>query len=220
MQFMHFLPQFRAVRHLSLLLVALCVATACSDETPAEAFRQDLVDVRTGRDGSALEIITDLGERFAVTNAVATGRPDTTYRAYAMFVVSEGHAAALRNLAVVPTDVPRTIPAESLKRDPVEVQSLWRGGRYLNFQLAVPVSAGSTVSHVFGFVGGEPRLNAGGGVTLPITLHHDSRGDGAAYTRRAWLCCRLDACGLSEGDSLEVSWRAADGTLQTRRLAY
>lgn len=203
-----------------LLVLAGGVLGACSDDDdPWASYRQDLVDVRTNASGNVALLQTDNGELFSVTNDWATRRHDTLYRAFALYVPAADGTANLRQLTDVLTDVPRRFAEAALKADPVGVQAVWRGGRYLNFQLSVPVSAGQK-AHYFGFADGGRRTNGAGTSTLSLFLYHDRNGDGRDYTRKAWICCLLEGSGLEAGDSIDVAYCPEAGITTHLRVAY
>lgn len=177
------------LRGLSLSALILCFAACTEDEPALGNYRQDLTEVFTDATGEAVRLVTDNGETFTVNNGEAIGRlrPDTVYRALALYLPAAGHAE-ISSLSAVVSSLPASFDNTPVLTNPVRVKAVWRGGRYANLLVSVRTS---NQSHKFAFVDRGITQEADGHMLQTIELHHDSNGDGTYYERQIYLSCPL-----------------------------
>lgn len=168
----------------------------------------DMTDLKTDRTGTGRYLITDEGTTWRIRsrNGLDGLAPDTTYRTVSMYAPVtdlEGaeKEAVLYNTQPVISPVP--MPASTfkeIKTDPVAIQSIWRGGDYLNLILQVKVK---DRKHSYHFI--ENKLeNKDGERTLYLTLYHDRDNDVEGFNRRVYLSVPLWAYAgkLHKGDKI------------------
>lgn len=201
----------------SLLSLLLC---ACGDdETPWPAYRQELAELLTGADGKVAFMVRDTGDTLRVSPSVDWQVPDTVVRAQVLYCETDGRKAVLQALSPVVSPFPEQISEAQMRTEPVGVEALSRGGRYLNFYIYVKTSGGA---HRFAFRDCGVERQADGSRLLRLQLYHDSNADGQNYRRQVCLSCPLYgyADRLFGGrDSVEVLVSTFDGSLK-RRFPY
>ncbi|MBQ8360569.1 MAG: NigD-like N-terminal domain-containing protein [Bacteroidaceae bacterium] len=190
--------------------------TSCSNDDDNYTYPNllnEFADVATGPSARFTHLLTDKGERLPVVNAgeIATEgvTPDTVYRTmvgYVPVLTEEGTSGAqiytLQAIAA-PQPQPSSEFAE-VKADPLEMQSIWRGGNYLNLILLVKAQKGR---HTFHFIEDSVTVSASTGHrTLYLRLYHDANDDVQAYTQKVGLSLPLSGYSgtLAEGDSIEI----------------
>lgn len=133
--------------------------------------------------------------------------PDSTYRTVSIYEPKEmnaqGNATALLYscqliIAVKPVTVDK-LPDGIAKTDPLDIQSVWKSGNYLNLIL-LPMA--KEKSHIFHFMEDGITDNEDGSRTLHLTLYHNQNGDYEAFTRKSYLSIPLWAYEgrLAQGD--------------------
>ena len=149
--------------------------------------------------------------------------PDTTYRTvtmYAPLTDSEEaeKEAMLYNTQLVISPVPLSESKfKEIKTDPVAIQSIWRGGNYLNLILQVKVK---DQKHGYHFI--ENKLeNKDGEQTLYLTLYHDRNNDIEGFNRKVYLSVPLWAYAgkLHKGDKIVFNIRTYKEGM-TSRIFY
>lgn len=202
----------------TVALLALSLVSCNNDEAVTPAYRQDLADLLTDHAGRTRAIVTDAGDTLRLTaGTVRTGfTPDSIYRIQALYI-SHPPEAELVDLATVLAPLPVHFTAAAMHRDPLRLEAVWRGGRYLNVAVSVLTGGGR---HVFGFNNAGTTTDATGRRMLHLQLFHDQLADPLYYSRQVTLCCPLRTAGLREGiDSVALSVVTFGGTIE-RRFAY
>lgn len=167
------------------------------------------IDVTTDADGTLQDLITDKGETLQILNRDGLDglTPDSTYRTVSIYEPKEmnaqGNATALLYscqliIAVKPVTVDK-LPDGIAKTDPLDIQSVWKSGNYLNLIL-LPMA--KEKSHIFHFMEDGITDNEDGSRTLHLTLYHNQNGDYEAFTRKSYLSIPLWAYEgrLAQGD--------------------
>ena len=102
-------------------------------------------------------------------------------------------------LVISPVPLPES-KFKEIKTDPVAIQSIWRGGNYLNLILQVKVK---DQKHGYHFI--ENKLeNKDGEQTLYFTLYHDRNNEIEGFNRKGYLSVTLWAYAgkLHKGDKI------------------
>lgn len=181
----------RKLSPLTLLLLLLPLLLSCSEDDAAASYRFDYADMTTTPSGRADKLLLDDGNTLKIQNDYATQRPSQTFRVYA---ASEQLATGVRlvNYAEVLTDVPHKFDESKVKTDPVDVVSVWHGGRYVNFILGLKTGA-SAHRHAFSIIDDGITTDAEGIKTLHLRLYHNQNGDDMSYTRKVAFSCNIDS---------------------------
>lgn len=213
------------------LWLMLCL-TACSNDEEDYTYPSivsEFADVDTDASGRLVSLLTDGGDRLSVANASAISTegvtPDTVYRTLVQYVPlpaddgTDSRQAQLYTVQAIPAPLPLppTDFPDGVKADPLEMQSLWRGGNYLNMILLVKAQKGK---HTFCFV--EDSLTVSptdGHAMLHLRLYHDAGDDVQAYTQKSYLSVPLShyADRLSTGDSINLRIPTAKGWQEWKR---
>lgn len=203
----------RWLRAAALATGALSLAAACSDDEPMPPYCQALAELKTGADGCARRLITDDGDTAAVTNRPGGLRPDTTYRVTALYVRT-ADGVELHGATAIPAPLPRRYAPDAILTDPVRLDALWRGGRYLNMRITMQTEG---EPHVLGFIDQGLEEHADGTRTLRITLLHSQHDNALYFPREATLSCPLwpYAGSLRAGtDSVRITIHTFDGPVE------
>lgn len=203
------------MKQLSLLLYTLfCMLFlgACKeDEYVYPNVISTFIDVTTDPSGTLQNLITDKGETLQVLNQEGLNglTPDSVYRSVSIYepkgTNSQGKATALLYscqliIAVKPVTVDK-LPNGIAKTDPLNIQSVWKSGNYINLIL-LPMA--KEKSHIFHFIEDGISNNEDGSRTLHLTLYHNQNGDYEAFTRKSYLSVPLWAYEdrLAKGDKV------------------
>lgn len=214
-------------RALTVIFAALALGfaatwcTACSDdEAPARAYRQDLAELLTDASGFITRLVLDDGDTLALINAGSRGPlvPDTAYRVAALYELHPAGAELLSYSAVF-SPRPVVLTGNLPECDPLSLDALWRGGRYVNFLISFR-AGGETHSVAFGDAGITDRPD--GSRLLNLELYHSRGTDPAYYKQQVYLSCPLAGYAdlLTPGrDSVAVSVLTDEGRVE-RRLPF
>lgn len=208
------------VASLSLLTGLL----SCSDDKDDYVYPSvlsEFADVYSGNDRKLVCLQTDNGQRLEILNASKISTDgvvaDTVYRSLVRYERKKT-GAEVYAIQMIPAPTPnvQTDFPEGIKNDPIEVQSLWRGGDYLNIILLVKAQK---AKHIFRFVEDSVTVSDSGIHTLHFRLYHDAGGDVQAYTQKAYLSLPLTSYEslLSPGDTLSLSVPTTAGWQRWKR---
>ena len=174
------------------ILFAVVLLTACGEE---EYVFPDLITemscLKTNAEGFGVQIITDNG---TVWNLKEGNRPDSltadsVYRVVSRFApVADSEAVAYSFWKVIsPLPKPES-EYENIHLDPVDIQSIWQSGDYLNMVLQVMVK---DKEHELSFIDNGITSNANGTQTLHLTLFHHRKDDVEGFMQKYYLSVPL-----------------------------
>lgn len=183
-----------------LFFILLCMFSvgACKEDYSYPNVLTELAEVQTDEKGGLKELTTDRGETFTVAKytSTITFTADTLYRMLTVFEPIEANSNQLLVYTAQPVFSELPLPFEqvkdSMKTDPVDIQSIWRSGNYLNMILHVQTKE---KPHEFHFVdqgicpynqkpeGNSPQAEQKRQV-LELTFYHDRKEDYEAFTSK------------------------------------
>ena len=174
------------------ILFAVVLLTACGEE---EYVFPDLITemscLRTDSKGFGTQIITDEG---TIWHLQEGSRPDSLtadslYRVVSRFApVADSEAVAYSFWKVIsPLPKPES-EYESIHLDPVDIQSIWQSGDYLNMVLQVMVK---DKEHELSFIDNGITSNTNGTQTLHLTLFHHRKDDVEGFMQKYYLSVPL-----------------------------
>ena len=174
------------------ILFAVVLLTACGEE---EYVFPDLITemscLRTDSKGFGTQIITDEG---TIWHLQEGSRPDSLtadslYRVVSRFApVADSEAVAYSFWKVIsPLPKPES-EYESIHLDPVDIQSIWQSGDYLNMVLQVMVK---DKEHKLSFIDNGITSNTNGTQTLHLTLFHHRKDDVEGFMQKYYLSVPL-----------------------------
>ena len=174
------------------ILFAVVLLTACGEE---EYVFPDLITemscLRTDSKGFGTQIITDEG---TIWHLQEGSRPDSLtadslYRVVSRFApVADSEAVAYSFWKVIsPLPKPES-EYESIHLDPVDIQSIWQSGDYLNMVLQVMMK---DKEHELSFIDNGITSNANGTQTLHLTLFHHRKDDVEGFMQKYYLSVPL-----------------------------
>lgn len=175
-----------------LFFILLCMLSmgACKEEYTYPDVLTELAEVQTDTQGKLKQLTTDKGETFSISQFPKEYkfRPDTLYRMLTVFEQLAGQNNQLKLYSAQPIfsqiAQPESFFKEGIKTDPVDIQSIWRSGNYLNFILRVQTK---DKPHQFHFVyqGIQSAENdSPEQKVLEFTFYHDRKGDYEAFTSK------------------------------------
>lgn len=211
----------RACYGVAVLLGSLFTWVACDDDEDYTypSLLNELADVTTDASGHFVRLVTDAGSDLPVTNSTEIPTdgvtPDTLYRALVGYELDD-EGAVLYSLQAISAPVPEVLssPSVQIKDDPLEMQSIWRGGKYLNMALLVKTQGGR---HRFRVV--EERLvnHVSGNRALYLILSHDAHDDLPAYTSKVYLSVPLSAYSFTADDTVKIKIPTREGWQEWER---
>ena len=176
----------------SILLFAVALLTACGKE---EYVYPDLITemscLKTDEEGFGHQIITDNGIVWNLNkgNCPDGLTPDSLYRVVSRFTPVEKSKAIADSFWEVIAPIPKPESEyESVRMDPVDVQSIWRSGDYLNMVLQVMVK---DQEHELAFIDNGITSNYNGTQTLHLTLLHHRKDDVEGFMKKYYLSVPL-----------------------------
>ena len=210
------------------LLVATAVMTAsCSDDHSwAPPYITDFAELTTDDSGAIVGMALDNGKKFERTKFVAKCAnanglvADTVYRSICLYTVQD-NVATLHSYShtFAPEPItPDMLADDEIKTDPCVIQSIWRGGSYVN---ALMLVQGKDQPHIVGFI--DKWIADGEYKTLTIVLYHDQNNDPEAFTRTIYISCPLysyEGQLHSERDSIAFVVNQQDKGMTTFMLPY
>lgn len=201
---------------LSILIPLLTLLCSCEDEGDDYRYPSvitDFVCFSTDARGQMEYMHTDKGNRYALRltdellkhfDQTPLFRPDTVYRAISIYELTrteEGDTIADiysfgSTVSAIP---PPQRLGETLRQDPVYLQSYWLSGGYMNMVIELKALNGS---HTLSFVDTTPEGMKG----KEFTLYHDAHGDIESYRQKVYASIPLAPfhAALQQGDTLRL----------------
>lgn len=171
-------------------------------EGPYSLMRADFGVAHTDGQGHIVRAETDEGSALTLQPALATAwkaKADTVYRVLLYYQVNEETPTHVVPMSAAPVAVLRplhTLRPDTLRHDPVGVESVWRssGGRWINLGLAVMTGKTEADTRQMLGVTCDTLLSADGQpAALRYRLLHDQRGVPQYYTQRTYVSIPLGA---------------------------
>lgn len=167
----------------------------------------EFTEIQSNGNGTLTYLLTDSGDKYRVLEREGLDglTPDSIYRALCVYQVTdvqEGTVqlySAQKVLSMLPK--PESSFKEGIRTDPLDIQSIWLSGKYLNMVL-LPLAKDK--GHIFHFVENSLTQTDEGINRLELTLYHDQNGDYEAFTRKTYLSIPLWGYGdqLKTGDRI------------------
>ena len=179
------------IKHVILIpLLCLLVLASCEneDDTWSDSYQLDFLELLTDTQGRATLAVTDRGDSLEVENPVTSLKSDTLYRCVAFYVQPANGKLNLRSVYSAISPFPSAMADREEHTDAVKIQSMWRGGRYVNMTLLI---GGKEKTHYFAFKDNGTVENADGSNTAHVLLYHDANGDMEAFSHTAYLSLPL-----------------------------
>ena len=175
------------------ILFTAAMLNACGEEAYIYPnLITEMTCLKTNSEGIGTEIITDDGQ---VWHLQEGNRPDSltadsTYRVVSRFAPITDSDAKVYSLWKVISPLPKPEREyESTHTDPVNLQSIWRSGDYLNMVLQVLVK---DQEHELSFIETALRTyETNKKQTLMLTLYHDRKGDVEGFYQKFYLSVPL-----------------------------
>lgn len=199
--------KYRQIIGLLLLAAGFVSCAEKDDNYTYPSLLSEFADVSTDADGRFDYLYTDGGQKMEIVNSaeikVEGVTADTLYRTLSRYELVGDCGVKLYSLQAIPLlyPEPQTALPDSVKADALALQSLWRGGNYLNVILQVKAQNGK---HLFRVVEDSLIVSPSGGRSLFLRLYHDAGNDVQAYTQKAYFSIPLSpyASVLSVGDAI------------------
>ena len=166
---------------------------ACKEEYSYPNVLTELAEVQTDAKGRLSTLTTDNGETYTIGIQSVENKfvPDTLYRMLTVFETLGNKANQLKLYSAQPIfskyAQPESFFKNGIKTDPVDIQSIWCSGDYLNFILHVQTK---DKPHVYHFVDQgihemtQPPTSLQDGKVLELTFYHDRKDDYEAFTTK------------------------------------
>ena len=208
------------------MIAALFTASCSDDESWVPPFITDFAELSTDGNGAIAGMTFDNGVKYENAKFVVNcaGRdgltPDSVYRAICVYTRMD-NIVTLHSYtkAFAPEPIgPDVLTDGIIKTDPCIIQSIWRGGNYIN---AIMLVQGKDQPHIVGFI--DEGIVGEENKELTIRLYHDQNSDPAAFTRTIYLSCPLrqyEGQLLSGRDSIAFVVNEQDKGMTTYKLPY
>lgn len=181
----------RKARHAAVAAIAAAlpwIPVGCNgDDESLPAYCQELAEMATDADGFATTLATDGGDTLAIANRPGGLSRDSLYRVAALYT-RQGNGITLHGLTAILSPVARTYPESAVKTDPVQLDAVWRGGRYLNLRLTLQTGGDA---HRMAFIDCGIEQADNGTRTCHIELLHDQNGNPLHFPRETIVSCPL-----------------------------
>ena len=181
-----------------------------------------MVCLKTDNQGFGTHFVTDKGHIWYLSkdNRPNNLTADSTYRVISRYVpLNETDAKAYSLYQTISTLPQPESEYESIHTDPVNIQSIWRSGDYLNMVLQIMVK---DHKHELSFIENGITTNADGTQTLTLTLYHDRKGDVEGFNEKHYLSIPLwhyqDI--LNKGDQIVLQLNTYKEGMTSRNYTY
>ena len=185
----------RTLRHIVMLLFLITFGLCSCGEDNDFVYPNlitELGEMRTDKDGNIQTLSIDNGTTFDIQNKDKYSGliKDSLYRVLASYVQVEDGSNQIEiksiRLAVSSKPIKRDM-LKNVETDPVELQSIWTSGNYLNVYV---ISKVKDIPHVYRFVE-DSITSSDGHKTLHLTLLHQRNNDIEGYNRTVYLSVPL-----------------------------
>ncbi len=213
----------RLLLPLLLLSLPVLLCSSCDDDGYVyPSVLTEFVEAHISSSNVVDYIITDEEKRYTLGNTITASslQADSCYRSLCIYEITDEETSLVKAYSVkqiyASTPITEDQLADGVKTDPLSIQSMWRGGSYLNI-IALPKA--QNISHIYYFIQDSVTVESGS-TKVYLKLYHDQNGDLEAYSQKTYLSVPLKGYSLQEGDSIYFSVNTYDDGLQTWKFAY
>lgn len=214
--------------------IYLCLCTslsfaACNDEDYVYPnVVTEMIDLVTDNTGTGRYLKSDEGTTWSIQPRTGLDglTPDSVYRTVAMFapVDDTGGASSsevvLYNMQSAISPIPKAKNEfEEMHTDPVNIQSIWRSGNYLNL---IVLAMMKNHTHEYHFIDNGITHNEDGTKTLHLALYHDRNNDVEGFSTKVYLSVPLwsYANELQKGDKIIFTLNTYKEGVTSRSFTY
>ncbi|MBP1594271.1 MAG: hypothetical protein H6Q12_1289 [Bacteroidetes bacterium] len=183
--------------YLFLIFLSLLSCKGEEDSYVYPSVKLEFLSAQTDASGKIISLTTDKDATYSVEKDRTDSKlsVNTLQRIVCNYIVTEpadnsqNASAVIYSLikAVSPTPV-KLASGTQMKTDPVDIQSVWLSGHYINMTLQIMLQS---KTHLFHFI--ETSTTIKNGVpSINLALYHDKNDDVEAYTKIAYLSVPLD----------------------------
>ena len=200
----------KTIERIILLLsvvFALSFISCQKDSEPSETQFSGFMTGYTDSQGYFYLLKNDFGVKYSVEDKSQKYLPDTLYRMAATIALDSDSSAHI--LQIVPTISYRAlsnsqIPVTLRKKDPLEIQSVYIGGGFLN------IIAGTKVQKEDNNSGIPFYARMDNSSKLKFTIYYDSGNEEPIYTKLIYISIPLSDYGLAKNDTVYLSCKGYD----------
>lgn len=175
----------------ALVLTAMLLAACGEDEYVYPDLVTEFSCLKTDAEGFGIQIVTDEGKAWNLQEGNRPNKltPDSTYRVISRYAPIDGTYATAYYFGQVTAPIPQPENMyETICTDPVNIQSIWQSGEYLNLILLISVK---DKKHELSFVDHGITVDKEGRQTLTFTLFHDRKDDVEGFNEKHYLSVPL-----------------------------
>lgn len=205
------------------ILFATLSLLACGEEEYAYPnLITEMVCLKTDANGFGTHFITDNGHTWYLPkdNQPDSLIADSTYRVVSRYAPLNDTEAQAYSFYKTISSLPQPeSDYETIHTDPVNIQSIWRSGDYLNMILKIKVKV---QEHELSFIENEIVENHDGTQTLTLTLLHDRKGDVEGFDEKFYLSVPLWHYQekLNKGDQIVLQLNTYKEGMTSRNYIY
>ena len=212
----------RLLKQYSILFAALFLASCGEEEYVFPDLITEMVCLKTDGHGFGTHFVTDEGYiwNLAKGNQPDSLTADSTYRVVSRYApLNDTDAKAYSFYKTISTLPRKQSEFASIHTDPVNIQSIWKSGDYLNMVLQIMVK---DQKHELSFIEEGITLNADNTQTLTLTLFHDRKGDIEGYNEKYYLSIPLwhYQGKLNKGDQIVLNLNTYKEGMTSRTYTY
>ncbi len=197
-------------RLMILSLICFFLLVSCKeDDYVYPNVLTEFIDVQTDDTGTITYLVADNGSRYAVQPREGLDglKADTLYRTISIYEFLSAESAENEAEVILyssyqvlsPDPIATSDFKDSIYTDPVDIQSIWLSGNYLNMILQVHRK---DQTHTFQFLKDDTTCTSPTGRILCLLLYHNSHNDYEAFTDPVYLSVPLRHLQLESGDSI------------------
>ena len=212
----------RLLKQYSILFAALFLASCGEEEYVFPDLITEMVCLKTDGHGFGTHFVTDEGYiwNLAKGNQPDSLTADSTYRVVSRYApLNDTDAKAYSFYKTISTLPRKQSEFASIHTDPVNIQSIWKSGDYLNMVLQIMVK---DQKHELSFIEEGITLNADNTQTLTLTLFHNRKGDIEGYNEKYYLSIPLwhYQGKLNKGDQIVLNLNTYKEGMISRTYTY
>jgi len=205
-----------------LLFTLFCISCDDDSDYVYPPIVTEFVDAHVSSANLIDKIMTDQGKSLSLENSVSAKelQADTYYRSLCMYETNDAQPGQVKVYSLKPVFASAPISSEKfihgVKTDPLSIQSIWRGGNYINI-IALPKA--QNITHGFHFIQ-DSLVNHEGITKLYLKLYHDQNNDLEAYEQKTYLSVPLKSYSMQKGDSIYFRVNTYKEGLKTWKFTY